>query len=376
MPLFLDIVTYICNMIGQINIKGIIGKDVSLADVISQANKVKEATEYTVILNSVGGSVKVGKEIYNYLKSLGVPINMVGVDKVASIATIVFMAGTTRKVEKGTRFFIHLPNAPQIENATAQDLENYSKELKKIETEVIQFYVENTGITKEGIEPMLKDETFLDSEQLFNMGFTTVNDSIPLEAVAYLDENKFKKKKIMTDTKKEQANKIMTMVAKFFKGAGSEMKMVLTADQKELDFPDLGEDEPIIVDSKATIDGVPAEGEIVLADGRTLVFEAGAVKEIKEASSDSDDDSDEVESLKEEIKTLKASVVANAEKETVQEAKLETVETELKASKKVLVGIQGIQSKMILDDKKEKKEQRKKSKQDHVSEAVEALMDL
>lgn len=363
-------------MIGQINIKGIIGKDVSLADIISQANKIKDASGYKVILNSVGGSVKVGKDIYNYLKSLGLPIDMVGVDKVASIATIIFMAGTTRRVEKGTRFFIHLPNAPQIENATSQDLEDYSKELKKIEIEVIQFYVENTGITKEGIEPMLQDETFLDSEQLFNMGFTTVNDSIPLEAVAYLDENKFKKKKIMTDTKKEQANNIMAMIAKFFKGAASEMKMVLTADQKELDFPDLGEDDPIVVDSKATIDGAPAEGEIVLADGRTLVFEAGAVKEIKEASTDGDDDSEEVEALKEEIKTLKASAVANAEKETAQETKLETVETELKASKKVLVGIQGIQSKMILDDKKEKKEQLRKSEQDQVSDAVEALMNL
>lgn len=55
---------------------------------------------------------------------------------------------------------------------------------------------------------------------------------------------------------------------------------LFTADQNEVDFYELEDgDEPQVGD-KATIDGQPAGGEVVMADGATLVFEAGTLTEI------------------------------------------------------------------------------------------------
>ena len=101
-------------MIGKIYISGLIGtfgdeKGVELIDVISQVKKQPQATSFEVYINSEGGVVDVGFDIYNFLKSLGLPITTIGNGMVASIATVIFMAGTKRVVTPNTDFMIHLP---------------------------------------------------------------------------------------------------------------------------------------------------------------------------------------------------------------------------------------------------------------------------
>jgi len=65
---------------------------------------------------------------------------------------------------------------------------------------------------------------------------------------------------------------------------GIKMITVTTADGTLLDFgEDITEESQIQVGSTATVDGSPASGEYVLNDGRTLVFENGAVTEIVES---------------------------------------------------------------------------------------------
>ena len=358
-------------MVGQINIVGIIGKDVGLIDVISQVGKQKGATSYDVLLNSKGGNVNEGYNIYNYLVSLGLPINMIGVNTVASIATVIFMAGNTRRIEKNTNFFIHLPSIPQLENATAQDLENYSKEMRIVEKKVIDFYIDKTGLKKEAIEPMLENQTYLTESQLFEMGFTTEQSSLPVEAVAFLDTNI--NPLTMNKNKKKQAQSIISMIKSLFDGT-AEMKMVLTADQKELVFPDLEEDAVIKIGDKALLEDAPAEGEIVLADGSSLVFEAEKVIDIK-PKVEEDKDTEEVAQLKAQIKTLTDEKQAQASKETALQTKINTVNNELKDAKKVLKKIEGIQSEMLEVDKKKNKNNIK-NRQSDISNDIQDLLNL
>ena len=86
-------------MTGNIYISGQIGTfdgtpGTELIDIVSQVKSQPKATAFNVHINSEGGLVDVGFDIYNYLKSLGKPITTIGSGIVASIATVIFMAGT------------------------------------------------------------------------------------------------------------------------------------------------------------------------------------------------------------------------------------------------------------------------------------------
>src|SRR5690625_7760617 len=96
-------------MKGVINIFGDIGDDVTLIDVVQQVEKQKDATSFTVNINSNGGYVSEGFAIYDYLSTLEQSITMNGQGVVASIASILFLAGDKRRDQRGTVFMIHLP---------------------------------------------------------------------------------------------------------------------------------------------------------------------------------------------------------------------------------------------------------------------------
>lgn len=365
-------------MIGKIKIQGVIGIDVKLTDVVTQVTNQSDATSFEVRLNTKGGSVKEGKNIYAYLKSLEQPIYMVGVQNVASIGTVIFMAGDTRRNERGTNFFIHLPSIPKLEGATAQDLEDFAKEMRKIETEVVDFYVKNTNLTKEAVMPLLEQETFLNEEQLFSMGFTTEKESVQVEAVAFLDKDLKSKTDKMNKQTRKNATSIVQMIKNILAGDEAQMKILLTADQKEVEFAEVEADVEIKVGDMALIDGVAPTENVVLTDGRTLVFEdGGKVKEIIPKSEEEEtEDTEEVEALKTENAKLKADAETEAEAKAKVEAKLVEVTAQLTKQTKTLKSIEKLQTQMLADDDKEKQEHEKKNEQNKVGDSVNALLDL
>src|SRR5690554_1421231 len=324
-------------MTGKIYISGLIGTigdeiGVELVDVISQVKKQPNATSFEVHINSEGGIVETGFDIYNYLKSLGLPITTIGNGLVASIATVIFMVGSKRQVTPGTQFMIHYPMAG-ILDATADEMERYSKELKSVQNQIVDFYAKHTNIQKDGIMPLLRNETFFTEKQLFDLGFITQETTLKVAARAIINNQKNKK---MTKKKSDRFARIMKIIT------GKEAivnKVVFTADNTELVFPELDEDAEIKVGDTATIDGSPAEGSIVIADGRTLVFEEGAVTEIieateEEATSISEEEVAEVlteileivEEVAEEVEEVKEEVTAVKRDRDAYKARLEKAE--------------------------------------------------
>jgi ATP-dependent protease ClpP protease subunit len=97
-------------MIGTIHITGEIGVDVTLLDVIKQVKNQPNATEFLVRLDSVGGYVQAGDDIYSYLKNLFRPIT-VFVIKAYSIASKILIAGDKRILNESDLevVMIHLP---------------------------------------------------------------------------------------------------------------------------------------------------------------------------------------------------------------------------------------------------------------------------
>ena len=273
-------------MVGKIHISGLIGtfgeeKGVELIDVITQVKKQPNATSFEVFINSEGGVVDTGFDIYNFLKSLGLPVTTIGTGTVASIATVIFMAGTKRIVKPNTEFMIHLPMGA-IDYATADEMEDHSKAVRMIENNIIQFYSKELSLNKEAITPLLRNESWLNGQQLIDLGFVTGSTTIKIAARAIKKSNKPKINK-MSKTSKFQA------ILNAFKGKVVN-KVIFSADEKEINFPDVAEDGLIEVGSRATLDGAAIGGteeepiEIVGQDTMIYVFVDSIVTEIKEAT--------------------------------------------------------------------------------------------
>jgi len=316
-------------MEGNIFIKGEIGETLHLVDVISQVENQKEATMFNVYINSVGGSVDVGFDIYNYLISLNVPIKVIGQEIVASAATLIFMAGSVRELEQGTDFMIHLPWG--YAEGTAQEISDYSEMLKRYEKKIVDFYIKTTGLNEEAIRPLLNYETWLSPKLANDLKFTTsVADNIPILAKANFN---FKLDNKMTDEQKGMFTKLFEKVDAIFSKVNVTVKNIVLQDANgiEVEFPDVAEGEmPIVGESTALVDGTPAEGEYLMPDGQTYIFVGGVLTEIVEAQVD--DNAEKIAELEKQLADAKAEIEAKNTALTEASNVVATLKKEIKSS--------------------------------------------
>lgn len=336
-------------MVGVINIKGEIGQDVHLVDVIAQAEQQKEATSFDVYINSVGGIVDVGFDMYYYLKSLGKPVKTIGQELVASIATVIFMAGDSRELDLGTEFMIHMPSGGV--NGTSKEIDDYNTMLKKYDKKVIDFYQETTGLSETAIRPLLDYETWLSPNLAKDLNFTTTKaDNIPILAKATFN---FNTENMSTLTKEDKSwfestfNKIFNMGEK-----KEPVKNVIIQDSDgtEIDFINVEEGEsPVVDESKANVGGQPASGEFVMPDGVIYTFTDGILTGIAEPEAP-DANAERIAELEQQLAEATALAEANATAVTEKEsiiAEMKKATKDLKAK---------ITSKFEEVEPKEKKE--------------------
>ena len=339
-------------MEGNIYITGLIGEmpmeiGVELIDVITQVKKQPLATSFNVHINSEGGVVDTGFDIYNYLKSLNVPIKTIGSGLVASIATVVFMAGDTRVLRENTQFMIHLPMGGV--DGTADEIEDYAKEVRTVEDRLVKFYSEKVNLDKEAIRPLLKNETWLDNIKSLELGFSNQAD-LPMVAKAYINlksNNMTKEDKSWIESGFEKIMNIINPVVNI---------EVQDANGATIEFPEIEEGQEIAVGSIATVDGAPADGEFVMPDGKTFVFVAGELTGITEPEATEEEAPEE--DMQAQLDALRL------ENEQLKTAKLE-VDTEVETQKELVVNLTNevkdfksqITSRFEFDNKKESEEE-------------------
>mgnify|MGYP005993641351 CR=1 FL=1 len=341
-------------MEGIININGQIGSfdgvdGVELIDIVKQVKKQPNASSFKVYIDSEGGDADLGFDIYNYLKSLGVPIHTVGSSLVASIATVIFMAGDTRVLKDGTYFMIHLPWG--VTQGTAEELDKYSKFVKECENRLVKFYTEHLGITKEAVEPLLKNETWLDISEAQDLGVTT-GAYMKVAAKAYFNSNT--NKQMSNLTKKEAEGlfeKLEAKIKAFMTPKPTIVNKILQdANGMDIDFVDVAEDAAPVVGDKATVDGSDAKGEYLMPSGETLVFVGGELTEIKPVEDAPDE---EMEALKKTNEELTATVEALQSEKVVLEENISNIQKDIKEFKSTIT------SKLDIDKVDNKKEDNK-----------------
>lgn len=279
-------------MNAQIYIEGVIGdagegqKGVKLIDVVSQIEANKGAEEFHVFINSPGGSVEEGNDIFNYLKSIP-NLKTIASKLCASIATKIHLAAKpeNRFIEEGTIYMIHNPLFMNV-SGNAKELKEYADYLAPIESDLVSTYTKATGLSKAAVSGMMKQETEFTAEKAIEFGFASaIWKKNPFKAVAFsnvinkqintMAKEQTKLQKLIEAAKaflspEEQPKEEKTAVSLMLKDESGNMAMT--------DFEDLVVGDPVFME-----DGSPAtDGDYQTEDGSIVVtVEGGVVSKIE-----------------------------------------------------------------------------------------------
>jgi ATP-dependent protease ClpP protease subunit len=319
-------------------LEGEIGWDINLTDL---------AENDKFIINSYGGDLEAGFAIYDFLKGGNYEVGVVGV--CASSATIALLGAKNKWGSKNSQFVIHNPWTVQV--GDSKDLLKTAEDLKKAEDRLVALYVKELNKDEQYIRDLMLQDKFINAEAALDLGLINEirEDSLqPLEGeTAKAKFYNLKRSKVENLTKDQFNTELqkfetsfMDKIKNFFQ---PKIKNIVLKDVNgaELDFS-VDTEEEITIGTTATVDGANASGEYVMPDGKTLVFEAGAITEIKEPEAEGDEEMEalktENEELKAELEELKA-IQANHD-ETVKgyESKLENLKEDVEAFKNKFSG--------------------------------------
>lgn len=136
-----------------------------IIDAINSAN----GDDLEVIINSPGGYVDVGSEIYTALKDYKGNTTGKIVALAASAASIAAMGVKTLKIAPTAQIMIH--NSAEMTSGDHRDLEHEADVLKTIDEGMANAYMLKTGLPKEQILQLMADETWMDAKKAKELGF-------------------------------------------------------------------------------------------------------------------------------------------------------------------------------------------------------------
>ncbi len=147
----------------------------------------QDATEITVRINSLGGSVGDGLAMYHYLKDHPASVTTVVDGYAASMGSIVALAGDIRQVHKASMTMIHMPWGQAVGNA--DEMRETAAVLDIHADALIGIYVDATGMDEAEIRSMLSGETWMRGEAAVDYGFASelieANDESNKQAAAH-----------------------------------------------------------------------------------------------------------------------------------------------------------------------------------------------
>lgn len=321
----------------KIFLNGTVGSEITAKRVKDFLASEKD-NDITVIINSVGGSVSEGVEIYNLLKYSGRRITTCISGMAASMGSIIFLAGEERIAMDGSLFMIHRPQSMAAGNA--DDFRMAADLLDKNQLNINKIYEERTTISNldEAINRTtwftvdeMKDSGITNSErklilfdpddsieQTYNRteGFITMGKKEDLKAE--LDAIKAENEKLLAEKKEAEEE---AELAKQLEEAKAE-NVKLTGENSD-DDTDTSENNDVDGPSENDVDDPHA---------------SASVKDLKVSVELDAKDTNILQEMKAEIKSLKAQIAkpndASIKKEII-DTKNTVVEQAMKTSKDI-----------------------------------------
>lgn len=134
---------------------------------IEKAIEELEVSDVIVEINSGGGSVFAGSEIYTAIKKLNATVEIVGL--AGSAASFIAMAGKTVKISPTAQIMIH--NASTVAMGDKHEMNDTSDFLNSIDSSIAYAYQLKTGLEQSELLEMMTKETWLNAEQALEKGF-------------------------------------------------------------------------------------------------------------------------------------------------------------------------------------------------------------
>lgn len=137
-------------------------------DVISKID-VANGEDLTVVINSGGGSVYDGAEIYTALKNYKGHVETQVVGVAASSASVIAMAGDTIKMSPVSEMMIH--NTSMLNFGDYHSMDKASELLKSANKIIANAYRLKTGKSEEELLELMDKETWFTPQEALDMGF-------------------------------------------------------------------------------------------------------------------------------------------------------------------------------------------------------------
>lgn len=136
-------------------------------DVLTQLEFSDEDVD--IIINSNGGNLVVGSEIYTHLRAHKGKVNVRITAIAASAASLIAMAGDHIEMSPVARMMIHNPSS--IAQGEAKDLNHAAETLEHVGQIMAEAYAVRAGKNKQELIEMMAKETWLNADEAIEQGF-------------------------------------------------------------------------------------------------------------------------------------------------------------------------------------------------------------
>ena len=133
-----------------------------------ELNKHK-GKDISVWINSPGGDVIAGSQIYTMLKEHNGKVNVKIDGLAASSASFIAMAGDTIQMSPTAMMMIHLPST--FDWGDKKDFQKTIARLEEIENAIINAYELKTKLPREELAKMMEDEMWMNAYRAKELGF-------------------------------------------------------------------------------------------------------------------------------------------------------------------------------------------------------------
>ena len=293
------------------------GNSYSAKDLQQSLEDNKDAEELIVSINSGGGSCDEGFAIYNLLTNSGKKITTRAVGTCASIASVIFLAGSKREVFKNPQVMIHLPMVMPFEPLNETELAKLQDRLAQEKERILNLYTDVTKSDRATLETYMVDETYLTADQALELKFATEI----IEPVMAIAKNQINMKK-NTST-----------AAKVLKGLAALLNVELTDDVVNVDLTTtdgkvLSIDPALEVGATVMMDGSDApDGDYTMESGEVITVVSGKITAIVTPASDEAKDQ-QIADLTAQLEALQATNNTLTEANTTLTADVDALKAE------------------------------------------------
>jgi ATP-dependent Clp endopeptidase proteolytic subunit ClpP len=161
---------------------------ITAQDFIAEMKEYKD-TPVNLRINCIGGDVFDGMAMYNIIKKREAKTTAYIEGIAASMGSVIALAADEVVMAENSLFMIH--NAWGGAMGEAEDMRKTASVLEKISGEIANIYKRKTRLSLDRITDMMDEETWLNAEEAYELGFVdSISDSI--KVAAKYDVSKFK----------------------------------------------------------------------------------------------------------------------------------------------------------------------------------------